>query len=196
MRQNGALYGEQLNVRLDEELVQLLQKVSDEEGLKQQTAVSDAVRLWLAYSGKVNDVLGGEIVKLTKNGINSSLRILTFREMFDELFEEKDAYVTRMKLELIQKHAASDAENATARLAKEIFERKPEIAAPLMKDGTVGKRKLTSFEDWAYGEQIDGETVSFLAAWGVTSDKPIDLIENSKIGLIVSNEEVRAFKRI
>jgi hypothetical protein len=99
-----------------------------------------------------------------------------------------------MKLEPIEKYAASEEDNVSANLVKEIFERKPDAAFPLMQDGSVGNRKLGTISDWAIGEQAKGEDTSLLAVWGTPGKSTVDLIEGSKMGLIVSNNEVRVFR--
>ncbi|MGH2638675.1 MAG: hypothetical protein ACRDF4_05255 [Rhabdochlamydiaceae bacterium] len=189
-------YGTQVNARVNSDLSLKFEEAWAEQKLKQGTAVEDALKLWLAYTGKRYDVLAGEVVTSdSKNGAAASVRVLTIKELLEELLSDSNSgrYI-RMKLEPIEKNAASEEDNVSANLVKEIFERKPDAAFPLMQDDSVGNRKLGSMGDWAYGEQAKGEALSILAVWGSTGKSTVDLIEASRMGLIVSNNEVRAFR--
>jgi len=192
----GNKYGTQVNARVNNNLSLMFEGAWAEQKLKQGTAVEDALKLWLAYTGKRYDVLAGEVFTSdSKDGAAASVRVLTIRELLDDLLSDSNGgrYI-RMKLEPIEKYAASEEDNVSANLVKEIFERKPDGAFPIMQDGSVGTRKLGSVEDWAHGEQAKGESSSFLAVWGTPGKSTVDLIEGSKMGLIVSNKEVRAFR--
>ena len=192
----GNKYGTQVNARVNSNLSLMFEKAWEEQKLKQGTAVEDALKLWLAYTGQRYDVLAGEVVTSdSKNGPAASVRVLTIKELLDELLSGSNSgrYI-RMKLEPIEKYAASEEDNVSANLVKEIFERKPDATFPIMQDDSVGSRKIGSMEDWAYGEQAKGEAMSLLAVWGTPGKSTVDLIEGSKMGLIVSNNEVRAFR--
>ena len=192
----GNKYGTQVNARVNSNLSLMFEKAWEEQKLKQGTAVEDALKLWLAYTGQRYDVLAGEVFTSdSKAGVTASVRVLTIKELLDELLSGSNSgrYI-RMKLEPIEKYAASEEDNVSANLVKEIFERKPDATFPIMQDDSVGSRKIGSMEDWAYGEQAKGEAMSLLAVWGTPGKSTVDLIEGSKMGLIVSNNEVRAFR--
>jgi hypothetical protein len=195
---------QQVNARVDPIVYSAFEQTWRNMNLKQSVAVQDALTLWMAYVGQRYDVLVGEIVT-SKNSMGevaageantkTTIRVLPIDEFFGELFSESNSgsYI-RMNLEPIEKYAASEEDNVSAKVAKQVFNKKPDAAFPLMEDGSIGKRKLSSYKDWIEGEQAKGETTSFLAVWGTSGKSTLDIMEKSRIGIIVSNDQVKAFR--